>query len=347
MGPSMRDVAERAGVSPRTVSNVVNDAPYVAAATRARVEQAMRELGFRPNAAARSLRRGRSGLVALVVPEVDSPYFSALAAELSEVAEQRGWTLLVEQTHGDPQRERRLLDGVRAQLVDGVVFSPWGLGADELRDRQDPAPLVLLGEQGDARVADHVVVDNVAAAEEATAHLVARGRRRVAALGARSAYGTQTAALRLEGWARALTAAGLPRDPALELPVASLHRAAGAEAVRALLAARTPVDALFCSTDELALGALRALHEGGVRVPEDVALVGFDDIEDGRYSIPTLTTVAPDLPAIARAAADCLEQRLAAGRGDGPGGAPGSAPPRAVVVPHRLVIRESSAGLRA
>src|SRR3954452_8512885 len=132
----MRDVAARARVSTRTVSNVVNDAPYVSAETRARVEQAMRELGFRPNAAARSLRRGRSGLVALVVPEIGSAYFGALAAELSEAAEERGWTLLVEQSHGDPERERRLLDGVRAQLVDGVFFSPWGLSPDDLRRRR-------------------------------------------------------------------------------------------------------------------------------------------------------------------------------------------------------------------
>src|SRR3954465_13955003 len=105
----MRDVAARARVSTRTVSNVVNDAPYVSVRTRSRVEQAMAELGFRPNAAARSLRRGRPGVVALVVPELASPYFSALAAQLSVAAEQQGWTLLVEQSAGDPERERRLL----------------------------------------------------------------------------------------------------------------------------------------------------------------------------------------------------------------------------------------------
>jgi DNA-binding LacI/PurR family transcriptional regulator len=342
----MRDVAVRAGVSPRTVSNVVNRAPYVAADTRARVEQAMRELDFRPNAAARSLRRGRSGLVALIVPEIDSPYFSALAAELSEAVEQHGWTLLVEQTHGDPQRERRLLDGVRAQLVDGVFFSPWGLGVEDLRERRNRAPLVLLGEQGDATVADHVVVDNVAAAQEATGHLLAQGRRRVAAVGARSPVGGETVRLRLEGWANAYARAGLRPDPAMEVPVESLRRAAGAQAARRVLASGIGADALFCFTDELALGAMRALLESGVRVPEDVALVGFDDIEDGRYSSPALTTVAPDKQALARAAARCLADRLLQGDGGGSRAEAGSErqqpPPRTVVVPHRLVVRESS-----
>nr|WP_196791587.1 LacI family DNA-binding transcriptional regulator [Motilibacter deserti] len=340
----MRDVAALAGVSPRTVSNVVNDAPYVAAATRARVEQAMRDLGFRPNSAARSLRRGRSGLVALVVPEIGTPYFSALAAALSEAAEERGWTLLVEQSHGDPQRERRLLDGVRDQLVDGVFFSPWGLRPQDLRERLDPTPLVLLGEQGDTSAADHVVIDNEAAAQEATAHLLGTGRRRVAAVGATSPVGRETVRLRRAGWAAAHAAAGIDADPALEVPVESLHRAAGAAAVRRMADGGLRFDALFCFTDELALGAMHALLERGLRVPEDVALVGFDDIEDGRYATPSLTTVSPDLAAIAREAAACLAGRLERPRPAAPGGAGAQQDEhRTVVAPHRLMVRRSSA----
>ncbi|GAB7190846.1 LacI family DNA-binding transcriptional regulator [Kineococcus sp. NUM-3379] len=337
MGPSMRDVAARAGVSPRTVSNVVNGSVPVAPGTRARVEAALRELRYRPNAAARSLRRSRSGLVALVVPEVDSPYFAELAALLASAAEERGWTLLIEQTGGDPDRERRLLDGMRAQLVDGVVFSPWALGRDELSRRDDTAPLVLLGERGGEGVADHVVVDNVAAATEATAHLLALGRRRIAAVGARSRVGDDTAQLRLTGYRRALAAAGVEPDPDLELPVDALHRADGAAAVRRLLARGTRVDALFCATDQLALGALRAALDHGLRVPGDLAVAGFDDIEDGRYATPSLTTISPDKQAVARESARCLAERIDAGPGD-------TTPPRTVVVGHRLVVRESTAG---
>ncbi|PPK98051.1 DNA-binding LacI/PurR family transcriptional regulator [Kineococcus xinjiangensis] len=340
MAASMRDVAARAGVSPRTVSNVVNGSPLVAAATRTRVEQAMRELRYRPNAAARSLRRARSGLVALVVPEVDSPYFGEIAALLSRAAEQRQWTLLIEQTGGDAERERRLLDGMRAQLVDGVVFSPWALRAADLAQRRDSSPLVLLGERvdghaGDPVPADHVVIDNVAAAAEATAHLLATGRRRIAAVGARSRVGDDTARLRLQGHHRALAAAGIPRDPDLELAVTALHRADGAAAVHRLLQRGTDVDALFCFTDQLALGAQRAAREHGLRVPEDLAVVGFDDVEDGRYATPSLTTISPDKHAIAERAAQCLAERLAAAPDDAP-------PPRTVVVGHRLLVRESS-----
>ncbi|WP_369055178.1 LacI family DNA-binding transcriptional regulator [Kineococcus terrestris] len=337
MGPSMKDVAALAGVSPRTVSNVVSGAVPVAPATRARVEEALRALRYRPNAAARSLRRGRSGLVALVVPEVDSPYFGEIAALLSAAAEERGWTLLIEQTSGDRERERHLLDGVRAQLVDGVVFSPWSLRGEDLAHRRDTAPLVLLGERVADGVADHVVVDNVAAAAGATAHLLALGRRRVAAVGARSRVGEDTARLRLDGYRSALAAAGVDHDPRLELPVDALHRADGAAAARRLLAGGPPVDALFCFTDQLALGALRVLHEHGLRVPEDVAVVGFDDVEDGRYATPSLTTVAPDKRALVREAVRCLAERIDVRDGEDPG-------PRSVVVGHRLVVRETTAG---
>ncbi|RJK94293.1 LacI family DNA-binding transcriptional regulator [Vallicoccus soli] len=337
MGPSMRDVAALAGVSPRTVSNVVNGAAHVAPGTRARVEEALRTLRYRPNAAARSLRRGRSGLVALVVPEVGSPYFGEVAARLADVAERRQWTLLIEQTGGDPARERRLLDGVRAQLVDGVVFSPWSLGPDEIAARRDTAPMVLLGERGPEGVADHVVIDNVAAARDATAHLLALGRRRVAMLGAASGVGEDTARLRREGYRQALAAAGLAPDPALEVPVGALHRADGARALEALLDAGTEVDALFCSTDELALGALRVALRRGLRVPDDLALVGVDDIEDGRYATPSLSTVAPDKEAVAEEAARCLAERMDGAAGE----------PRTVLAGHRLVPRETTGAARA
>ncbi|RKS72800.1 DNA-binding LacI/PurR family transcriptional regulator [Motilibacter peucedani] len=338
----MRDVALRAGVSQRTVSNVVNHAPYVSVQTRERVEKAMAELGFRPNAAARSLRLGRSDIVALVVPELDSPYFSALAAQLSVAAEEHGWTLLVEQSHGDPERERRLLDGVRAQMVDGVFFSPWGLGPEDLRGRRDHAPLVLLGEHVDTSVADHVIIDNELAARDATAHLVSVGRRRIAAVGTRCPVAREAARLRRGGWARALAEAGVPHDPALEVPVTSLHRDAGAAAVRRLLDDGVSFDALFCFTDELALGALHVLLSEGVRVPQDVALVGFDDIEDGRYATPTLTTVSPDLSAIAREAAGRLALRLRSLRDSARLHDEEEPAHQGVIVPHQLVVRSSS-----
>jgi DNA-binding LacI/PurR family transcriptional regulator len=332
-GVSLKDVAAVAGVSVRTVSNVVNQFPHVAPDTRARVEKALEQLNYRPNLAARNLRRGRSGLIGLVVPEIDSPYFSELAAHLVLAAEERSWTVLVDQTGGDPTRERAFLEGAAAGFVDGLVFSPWGLGAVDLRRSAEDIPLVLLGERASDGVADHIAIDNVAAARAATDHLVALGRRRIAAIGVQPHLANETARLRLEGYRASLAAAGHAGDERLEVEVAALHRAEGAVAMRALLTLPEPPDAVFCFNDQLALGAMRAAHDAGLDVPGDIAVVGFDDIEDGRYSCPSLTTISPDKWTIAVRALELLGERL---DGDRSGSA------RDVVVPHRLIIRESS-----
>jgi DNA-binding LacI/PurR family transcriptional regulator len=335
VGVSLKDVAAVAGVSVRTVSNVVNRFPHVAPETRARVEKALEELNYRPNLAARNLRRGRSGLIGLVVPEIDSPYFSELAAHLILAAEERSWTVLVDQTGGDPARERAFLEGAAAAFVDGLVFSPWGLGAADLGRSAEDIPLVLLGERSSDGVADHIAIDNVAAAVEATEHLVGLGRRRIAAIGVQPHLANETARLRLHGYRTSLAAAGHARDERLEVEVTALHRADGAEAMRRLLALAEPPDAVFCFNDQLALGAMRAARDAGLDVPGDLAVVGFDDIEDGRYSCPSLTTISPEKGTIAARALDCLAERLA---GDRPDSA------RDIVVPHRLVVRESGGG---
>lgn len=332
VGASLKDVAERAGVSVRTVSNVVNDFPLVAPGTRARVQRAIDELQYRPNAAARSLRGGRSGLIGLVVPEIASPYFGELAALLTRGAEARSWTLLVDQSDGDADRERRLFEGVRGQVVDGLIISPWALAPADLLPLAGRPPLVLLGERDGAF--DHVAIDDVTAATEATRHLIGLGRARVAAIGLQPHLANGTAAHRLAGYRAALAEAGLPADPALEVPVRALHRADGAAALDGLRAAGVAFDAVFCFNDQLALGAIRAALRAGLRVPGDLAVAGVDDIEDGRYATPSLTTVAPDKEAIARLALQCLAERLT------PAGA--DRPARRITVPHRLEIREST-----
>ena len=329
MSANLRQVAERAGVSVRTVSNVVSGFALVAPETRERVQRVIDELGYKPNAAARHLRGGRSGLVALVLPEIASPYFGELAGLLADRAGAYAWTLLVQQTGGDAARERELLDGVRSQTVDGLIMSPWGLSPSDLTRRTDSAPLVLLGEQDSGGLLDHVAIDNVAAAADLTRHLIETGRRRIAAIGLQPHLVNGTAARRAEGYRRALAEAGLP---AREVPVRRLHRADGAAAMTGLL--ESDVDAVFCFSDQLALGALHVAVASGRRVPADLAVAGFDDIEDGRFANPALTTVAPDKPAIADAALTCLADRLA-----NPG-----APSRRLVVPHRLEIRASTTG---
>lgn len=330
----LKDVAQRAGVSVKTVSNVVNGYPHVRPATRARVEQAITELNYRPNLSARNLRKGRTGVIALAVPELDLPYFAELARHVVTAAGRHDWTVLIDQTSGAREREQVVATGIRRQLIDGLIFSPLALTADDLAG-MDSTPMVLLGERIDHGPIDHVAVNNVAAAQEITSHLIGLGRRRIAAIGAQSTPEAASARLRLAGYTEALRQAGIGYDQRLVAPAAPWHRAEGAAAMRALLATGVRPDAVFCFNDTLALGALRALHQHGLRVPDDVAVAGFDDIEDGRFSTPTLTTVSPDKERIAQIAVELLADRL---------GGPRDAPVREIIAPHRLALRESTLG---
>lgn len=336
MGASLRDVAKLAGVSVKTVSNVVNDYVHVTDSTRERVLRAIEELNYRPNPAARSLRKGRSGLIGLAVPEVNIPYFSELAGLVIEAAAEQSWTVLIDQTSGKIEHELLVSEGIRSHLLDGLIFSPIAMGAEELARRRDDTPLVLLGERAFDGPADHVAIDNVAAARDATAHLVSLGRRRIAAIGdQRHVPAGRTAHLRLAGYQQALAEAGLPYEEELVRPADAYHRADGADSMARLLELPEPPDAVLCFADLLALGALRTLLAAGRRVPEDVAVVGFDDIEDGRFSTPTLTTIRPDKRQIAALAVSFLLSRSTDGR---------DVPRRQVQAAYDLVVRESTAG---
>jgi len=337
MPVTMRDVARLAGVSTKTVSNVVNGYEHVSDGTRARVQRALDHLGYEMNVAARQLRSGRTGIIALALPELGQPYFAELAEEVVRYAEGCGLTVLIEQTGPtDVDRERQVLIGTRRHLVDGVVFSSLALGQQELGSARPDFPVVLLGENVRRGTLDHVSIDNVPAARAATEHLVALGRRRIAALGRVPTQRMGTATLRLQGFSEALREAGLPsRDVVVAEP---WHRDAGAAAAESLLRRREPLpDAIFCLNDTLALGALRALLRAGVRVPDDVALIGFDDLEESRYSFPSLSTVAPGRPEIARRSIDLLRHRMLVGFPSGDG-------PREVFARYELIPRESTLG---
>ena len=342
-GPArLKDVAVRAGVSVKTVSNVVNEYPFVRAATRVKVQQAIEDLAYVPNVTARNLRSGRTGLIALAVPTLTQPYFAELAHHVANAALQRGWTVLVDETgQGDSgelrDRERTAAAGIRRHLVDGVILSPLALSEKDLAS-YGSVPIVLLGERLGSRLADHVGIDNRAAARDITAHLLALGCRRIAVIGAQPPPAGDTARQRLEGYRIALEDADLPYDAALVRDALIWGREPGRQHAADLFAGPDRPDALFCFNDLLALGAVRALHDLGIRVPEDAAVAGFDDIEEGRFSVPSLTTISPDKTAIAAEAVARLARRLDAGQ---------AWEPEEVGIRYRLEVRESSAGWSA
>ncbi|MBO4260425.1 LacI family DNA-binding transcriptional regulator, partial [Streptomyces griseorubiginosus] len=311
-GVTLRDVAALAGVSSRTVSNVVNGYAPVAESTRARVQQAVDELGYRPNVLARNLASGRSGQIAVVVPYLDTPYFAELLQGIIRAARVRGYNVLIDQTDGDAEHEKLFLSrGSQQLLFDGVIFSPLGLAQSDLTERDASLPLVVLGERVSDGSFDHIGIDDVSASREATEHLLDLGRRRVAAIGDQPYRTGEAAQLRTRGYRLAHERAGLPVREEYVISTPRFNRSDGATAMAHLLDLEEPPDAVFCYSDLVALGALHTLAARGLRVPEDVAIVGYDDIEDARYSNPPVTTISPDKQMIAETAVERLLKRIA------------------------------------
>ena len=306
---TLADVAARVGVSATTVSNVVNGTGWVGDEVKARILATIDELGYRPNLAARQLRNGRSGLIALVVPDLREPYFAEFSSRFVTRAQRRGLTVLIAQTNGDRAAERDMMTGVGLPALDGIVLSPLELTAEDLAERRSAPPLILIGEQAETLAGpgvQHVGIDNVAAAAAATEQLIAQGRRRIAAVGVQESGPSATSRLRFEGYQRALVAAGLPVDPALFATVEHFNRAEGSRAVQRLIERDVPFDALFCFSDSLALGALYTLGTHGIQVPDRVAVMGFDGIEEGRFHIPAFSTVDPGVEGAADTILDIL-----------------------------------------
>ncbi|MFC7457277.1 LacI family DNA-binding transcriptional regulator [Brachybacterium sp. GCM10030267] len=327
---SIKDVAQRAGVSWKTVSNVVNDRPVVRTETRAKVLEAIDELGYVPNHVGRELRGGPTRSIALVVPELQNPYFARLAERAQAAARERGYTVSVEVSLHSAETERAHVHGRTARPVDAVIISPSALDPADLAGRESGPPVVLLGESLPAAPnVVHVAIDNAASAAEVVRRLARGGHRRLLFLGAEGAE-RSTGADRLAGFRAARDSAGLPRDPELVRAVSSWTREAGYRAVQEVLAETIDVDAVVAGNDLLALGALSALADRGVAVPAEVAVVGWDDVPEAAWSRPSLTTVAPDLDALIAAALDAALAGTA--HEDG----------AETVIPHRLIERDST-----
>ncbi|WP_241990436.1 MULTISPECIES: LacI family DNA-binding transcriptional regulator [Cryobacterium] len=310
---TMQDVARLAGVSVKTVSNVLSGYEHVSTRMHDRVMSAVTELDYEINISARNLRSGRTKVIGLAVPELSQAYFAELADAVIRAAKAHDYTVLIEQTSTDND-EIATVAAMRRHAIDGLIFSPIALGPGDVSGLSVDFPVVVLGDWVEGSPADHITLPNTAAIRTATEHLLDLGRRRIAVVGAHPEGPVGTSALRFNGYAEALTARGLEISPELVAEVPLWHRADGAAAVTQLLSAGTDFDGVVCFNDALALGALSALQLAGLRVPEDVAVVGFDDIEDARFSSPALTTISPGREELARLAVDRVLARIEAGR---------------------------------
>jgi DNA-binding LacI/PurR family transcriptional regulator len=332
MRATVRDVATRAGVSPKTVSNVINGVVFVRPETRERVEKAVAELQYVPNLSARGLRNGRTGAIAVAFPDLATEYSAEMLDEFVEVAHDKGWTIQLEQTAKRPERERELLGRGREHLIDGLVLNPISLEDSAVVGADDLPPVVVIGEV-EVDSVDRVSLDSVAAARDMTAHLIALGHRRIVAVGTPGdVFDSATARVRTAGYREALAEAGIEWDPALELEVVAWDAGnAGSAILRALDAGLAP-DAVFCFTDTMATGVLSALSARRIHVPDDISVTGFDDVASGRFASPPLTTVSFDKHAFAETTLSMLSDRVN----------DRSLPTHAVTIPHEIVSRDST-----
>lgn len=328
--PTLKDVAKASGVSVMTVSNVVNGRPRVSEATRLRVLAAVDELGYQVNLTARSLRAGRSGTIALSIPRVDHPYFAELAAAVTDALAPSGRHLVVEQTGASREGELGALSQARLQMYDGVLLSVVGLKDSEVARLSGDMPLVLLGEKPMPTHRDHVMLGNVEGARLATAHLIERGARRIAIVGGTvDPTNTGMVGMRSTGWRDAHVAAGLVPDERLVLPPAHFAMAESREMIRAAVADGLQVDGVFAVTDQVAIGVMAGLHDAGLRVPDDVQVVGFDDLDVSEHLVPGLTTVDPRVDLVVAESLRLLERRMAGEEAEA----------EHLVMPVRLVVR--------
>ncbi|TDE98804.1 LacI family transcriptional regulator [Occultella glacieicola] len=332
----LSDVAAHAGVSAKTVSNVLHNHPHVSAETRAKVEASLATLGYRVNLSARALASRQTGFIALAIPGLDNPYYAQLASHVMDAAAEHDWMVLIEQTRSSVDLERAVVSGGGARLVDGVILQPDAISQAELSDRFAHQNLVLIGEGGATASSDHVTTDAVAAARAVAAHLIEQGRTRIATIGIQPQMRANASELRYRGLCQALDAAGLPVRSEYLAPVDRTRRPEAAAAVDHLLALPEPPDAILCFNDLVGSGALARLRERGIAVPTEIAVAGFDDNEESRFTAPPLTSVSWDLEGLARR---CVDRLLARSR---PGGA--DLPPVRSVVSHRLAVRESTVG---
>jgi DNA-binding LacI/PurR family transcriptional regulator len=304
----MREVAAEAGVSLATVSRVLAGSADVAPELAGRVKLVAKALGYHPNAAARGLRTGRSLTVGLVVPDIQNPFFTSVMSGLEDVLRAGNYSLFLANAAEDVERERLHLQRLLADGAAGVLFVP--VAPPEVHYhylRAAGIPVVTLSRDHPQLNADSVTVDNTAGVQGAVRHLIGLGHRRIAFIN--GPVFRSTSRERLAGYEQALREAAIPIEPEL-IRISDFRQAGGFESMRALLAMGDRPTAVMSGNNMMTLGALEAIHSGGVRVPDEIALVGFDDMPWATSLKPSLTAVAQPTFEIGRTAAQLLLDRL-------------------------------------
>lgn len=326
---SIKDVAEAAGVSTATVSRVLSDKPHVRPELRERVREAVKKLNYRPNLVARNLRSQQSDTIGLLVSDIRNPYFTDTSRAVEDMSYNNGYSVLLCNTDEDPDKEEIYLDLMHSKNVAGVIFSPTRQTAERFYELDFTFPTVLIDREARDSDVDMVLIDNVNSAYRLAEHLIGNGYRRIAALfGEMSTTGRQ----RRQGYENALHDHGLTPPEGLVRYVPP-RIDAGHTAARAYLQSDDPPDAIFTSNSMLTAGVFLAIRECGLTIPDDVALVGFDEATWSTLVEPAITVIAQPTHEIGTMATELLLQRIATP----------DRPARQVILKGKLRARGSSA----
>ncbi len=327
MRVSIKDIAKAAGVSHSTVSRALSDSSLVSSETRDRIRQIAQDLGYSPNAMARGLVTQQTRTIGVIVTTIADPFIGEVVRGIEEVAADNSYRVFLATSHSDPLREVNLVKGFREWRVDGVIVASSRVGALYIPLLNEiGVPVVLINSQQEGPYVHSVTVDNIQGAELATRHLLSLGHRTIGYMGGPADHSSHRD--RLAGYRRALSDAGISFDPSLVLP--GNGRADSGKNISNLLAHSPVATAVFCYNDLTAIGVVHALTRRALRVPGDLSVVGFDDIEFASYVDPPLTTIHQPKDEMGRLATRMLMDLLTGHEVAN------------VKVPGELVVRESS-----
>ena len=332
---SIKDVALRARVSTTTVSHVVNRTRFVSDPVRHEVEAAIRELNYVPSAVARSLKSNSTKTIGMLIPNCSNPYFAEIVRSVEDHCFGAGYTLILCNTDDEPHRQSAYLQALTEKRIDGMIIISTGEGKDFQRMLHGlPIPMVLLDREIDEVNCDLVETAHLQGGLMATEHLIGLGHRRIACLAGPA--NLNSSAQRIEGWRSALAKAGLAASPEL-LWHSDFTSQGGFNTMQAILASPLAPTAVFVCNDLMSIGALSAAHQAGIQIPQQMSLIGFDDIELAQFASPALTTIAQPKQRIGIAAVDMLLERIQGGRIQA----------RQVILLPELIVRNSTAVVRA
>jgi len=326
--PKIKDVAKLAGVSPALVSLALNEKPYVSKQAKERIYKAVRELGYRPNIVARSLKKKKTGILGLVLSDIANPFYPEIARGVEERAREYGFNLILCNTDADPFQEKKAIDILLSRQIDGLIITSARSNANLNEYLRENCPIVLVNRDPFPGMFDFVGIDNISSAMKAVNHLIKLGHKRIAFIEGEPASPASFG--RYEGYKKAMEEAGLPiRENYVR--IGYLRYEGGYRGMLSFLNLSHPPTAIFCANDMMALGAIDACVDNEVKVPEDIAIVGFDDMWVASLKAVQLTTVHQPRYQMGVRAVDLMIEKIEGKRDK----------IKRVILPTKLIIRRT------